>query len=128
MKTHYPVIVISVLMFLTSCASYIVTTDSLAKQLNGVEVNKGYLFASSSVKGNDLKTIKCMDKNGKEMVLAVTNRTGVRIFKTDSSKVTFYFNTLLIKDSSITGSKTHFFKDNVKPIKFSDISKIKIIE
>jgi len=102
MKNQYPVIGISLMLYLTSCASYIVTTDSLTKQLNGVEVNKGYLFASSSVKGNDLKTVKCLDKNGKEIVLAVTNRTGVRIFKTDSSKITFYFNTLLIKDSSIT--------------------------
>lgn len=80
------------------------------------------------MKGNDLKTIKCIDKNGKEKEIPITNRAGIRITKNDNSKTTFYFNTLLNKDSSIVGSKTHFFNDKVKPIKLSDISKEEIIE
>jgi len=114
--------------FLTSCASHMISTSALADQLNGDAVSKGYLLAKDAVKGNDLKTVKCVDKNGKEKDITVTNRTGVRITKTDNSKTTFYFNTLLIKDSSIVGSKTHFFNDKIKPIKFSDISKIEIME
>ena len=114
--------------FLTSCASYMISTSSLSDQLNGDAVSKGYLLAKDAVKGNDLKTVKCVDKNGKEKEITITNRTGVRITKTDNSKTTFYFNTLLIKDSSIVGSKTHFFNDKIKPIKFSDISKIEIME
>jgi hypothetical protein len=114
--------------FLTSCASYIISTSSLAEQLNGDTVSKGYLLAKDAVKGNDLKSIKCVDKNGNEKIITVNNRTGVRITKTDNSKVSFYFNTLLIKDSGIVGSKTHFFNDKVKPIKFSEISKIEIME
>jgi len=114
--------------FLTSCASYLISISSLSDQLTGDMVSKGYLLAKEAVKGNDLKTVKCIDKNGKEKELTVTNRTGVRITKTDHSKTSFYFNTLLIKDSAIIGSKTHFFNDKVKPIKFSDISKIEIME
>ena len=114
--------------FLTSCASYMISASSLANQLNGDAISKGYLLAKNSVKGNDLKTVKCIDKNGKEKEIAVTNRTGVRITKTDNSKTTFYFNTLLVKDSSIIGSKTHFFNDKIKPIKFSEIIKIEIME
>jgi hypothetical protein len=91
-------------------------------------VSKGYLLAADAVKGNDLKTLKCTDKNGKEVEINVTSRTGVKITKTDKSSVTFYFNTLLVKDSAITGSKTHFFNDKVKPIKFAEISKIEIME
>ena len=116
------------LIFLLGCASYQISKSSLSDQLNGNIVSKGYFFATDAVKGNDLKTIKCIDKNGKEVEIKVTNRTGAKIIKIDNSSVTFYFNTLLIKDSSIVGSKTHFFKDNVKPIKFSDISKIEILE
>jgi hypothetical protein len=116
------------IVFLTSCASYLISTSSLAEQLTGDAVSKGYLLAKDAVKGNDLKTIKAVDKNGKEKLITVTNHTGVRITKTDNSKTTFYFNTLLIKDSAITGSKTHFFNDKVKPIKFSEISKIEIME
>ena len=116
------------LTLLTSCAAYQLSTQSLSDQLNGNTVSKGYLLAANAVKGNDLKTIKCIDKNGKEKEITATNRTGVRITKNDNSKTTFYFNTLLIKDSSIVGSKTHFFNAKVKPIKFSDISKIEIME
>ncbi len=115
-------------VFLTGCVSYIVSTASLTEQLTGDAVSKGYLLAKDAVKGNSLSTVKCIDKNGNEKIINVTNRTGVRITKTNNSKVSFYFNTLLIKDSSIIGSKTHFFNDKVKPIKFSEISKIEIME
>ena len=113
---------------LTGCATYQISAASLTEQLNGNAVSKGYLMAADNVKGNDLEKVKCTDKNGKEIELPVTNRTGVKITKTDNSKTTFYFNTLLIKDSSIVGSKTHFFNAKVKPIKLSDISKIEIMK
>ena len=114
-------------ILLSGCASYRVSVNSLSEQLNGNEVNRGYLLAHSAVKGNELKTIRCTDKNGNAKEIVVTNRTGVRITKADSSRKSFYFNTLLIKDSAVTGSMTHFFKDNITPIKLSDIIKIEIM-
>jgi hypothetical protein len=128
MKYPSVAIALSLSAFLAGCSSYLVSTSSLSEQLSGNIVSKGYLLATGAVKGNDLKTIKCVDKNGKEKEITVTNRTGVRITKNDNSKTTFYFNTLLIKDSSIVGSKTHFFNDKIKPIKLSDIRKIEIME
>jgi len=86
-----------------------ISTSSLAKQLTGDTVSKDYLFAKDAVKGNDLKTITCVDKNGKEKIITVTNRTGVKITKLDNSKVSF-------------------LNAKVTPIKFSEISKIEIIE
>jgi len=115
-------------ILLAGCATYQVSTTSLSEQLNGEVVSKGYLFASDAVKGNDLKTIKCVNKNGHEKEIPVTHRTGIRITKVDKSKTSLYFNTIQIKDSTITGSKTHFFKAPIKPIKFSEISKIEIME
>jgi hypothetical protein len=102
-------------ILLASCTTYKITTTSLANQLN-------------NVKGNDLKTIKCIGKKNKEIDIAITNRTGVRITKNDSTRTTFYFNTLIIRDSAIIGSKTHFFNATTKPIKFSEISTIEIME
>jgi len=128
MKKIVLVIIVSGLVLFSGCASYQISGVSLSEQLTGNTVNKGYLLASSAVKGNDLGSIKCIDKNGQEEVITVTYRTGVRITRNDDSKTTFYFNTLLIKDSSITGSKTHFFNEKVKPIPFRDIKKIEIIE
>ena len=119
---------IIVFTLITGCATYQVSTESLYGQITGNTVSKGYLFAADAVKGNDLTSIKCIDKNGKEIEIAVTNRTGVRIITNDGSKTIFYFNTLVIKDSAITGSKTHFFNAKITPIKFSEISKIEIME
>ena len=128
MRNPYVSVSMIFVILLASCATYQVSTTSLSEQLNGEEVNKGFLFASDAVKGNDLNTIKCVDKNGKEKQIPVTHRTGIRITKVDKSKTSLYFNTILIKDSAITGSKTHFFNLPIKPIKFSEISKIEIME
>jgi hypothetical protein len=122
------------LSLLTGCATYHLSTQSLVEQFGNSSTEKKkillpvfpYLFFVDPVTGNDLQTIKVLDKNGQEKILTVTNRTGVRITRTDSSRTTFYFNTLLLKDSTITGSKTHFFNAHIKPINFRDISKIEI--
>ena len=103
-------------------AQFHITTESLLKQL-AVSGTEQHIF----VKGNDLKTVVCLDKNEAEQTLDVTNRTGIRIRKKDSSKTTFYFNTVILTDSTITGSKTHFFNALIKPIPLSDISIIEIM-
>lgn len=87
-----------------------------------------YVFFIDPVTGNDLKTLKCIDSKGIEKIITITNRTGIRITRVDNSRTTFYINTLLLKDSSITGSKTHFFNMPIKPINFSDILKLEVQE
>lgn len=117
-----------IIVLFTGCATYQVSTTNLSEQINGNIVSKGYLLATDAVKGNSLKTIKCVDKKGIEREIAVTNRTGIRITKMDNSKTALYLNTVIIRDSSITGSKSHFFNAQIMPIKFSEISKIEVIE
>ena len=121
-------------IILSSCTTYHLSNQSLLEQFAGSSTEKKtvfliippYVFFPGVVNGNDLKTIKCADKNGKEKIIEITNRTGVRITKTDGTKTTFYFNTLIIRDSTITGSKTHFFNAQIKPINLGDIGKIEI--
>ena len=126
--TRLPILVLIILAgFFTSCASYQVSTSSLTDQLTGIAVSKGYLLAKDAVKGNELTTLKCIDKNGLEKEIPITDRTGVKITKKDNSKNTFYFNTLLVKDSAIYGSKTHFFNAKIRPIMLADITRIEIL-
>ncbi len=132
------------LILLTGCATYHISTQSLLEQMAGSGTEKKTLgvfpvsplihfnafsiivFYQGSVKGNDLRTDTCLDKNGKETTFDVDNRTSVRITRVDNSRVTFYFNTLLIQDSTITGSKTHFFEAHITPVMLKDVSKIEI--
>ncbi|MCC6286445.1 MAG: hypothetical protein IT249_01040 [Chitinophagaceae bacterium] len=112
---------------LSGCATYSVTTQSLAGQFAnvGIEKKEAPFFFYKAVYGNQLTEIRCLDKKGNEKTLPVTNHTGIRITKADNSKVTFYFDTLILQDSSITGSKSHFFKAPVK-IYFNEITKIEL--
>jgi hypothetical protein len=119
-------------LLLTGCATYHITTQSLVQQFANTQPEKKYTylpefpFIPFGVNGNSLQTLTVLDKNGKETVIPVSNRTSVRITRNDSSRTTFYFNTLLIQDSTITGSKTHFFEAHIKPVKLKDIAKIEV--
>lgn len=100
-----------------------ITKESLIEQFKGTG-KREHIF----VRGNDLTIVLCFDKNERQTDVPVTNRTAIRIFLNDKSKKTFYFNTVVLTDSTIGGGKTHFFNDKIKPIRFSDISKIEIFK
>ena len=121
-------------LLLSGCATYHLSTQSLMEQFANTQKEKKitvlimppYLFFPGVVDGNNLREITVLDKQEQERTFPVTRHMGVRITKQDGKKTTFYFNTLLLKDSTITGSKTHFFNAKIKPIKFSDINKIQL--
>src|SRR5258706_7194998 len=118
----------------TSCATYHLSNQSLLEQFSDsrtetkviIFIAPPYVFFPGFVKGNDVRAIICLDQNQKENVIPVTRRTGVRITKQDGTRTTFYFDTLLLKDSTISGSKTHFFNAPIHPIRLGDIRKIEI--
>jgi len=120
-------------LFLSGCATYHLSTYSLLEQFadtqkeTKVNVIAAYpIFFFGTVTGNNLSEIKCLDKNGQEHIIPVTRGTGIRITKKDGTRNTFYFDTLIIQDSTITGKKDHFFGINVKPINLNDIEKIEL--
>lgn len=120
--------VVGFVIMVSGCATYHVSTESLTRQFAdlGTEKKEAPLFFYKAVHGNQLSSIKVLDNKGKEKILPVTNRTGVRITRVDNSKVTFYFDTLILQDSSITGSKSHFFNAPIKRVYFSEIKKIEL--
>jgi hypothetical protein len=134
MKTMKKIPVISLTFLLTGCTTYHLSTQSLLEQFAGAQKQKKillviappYLFYPGIVDGNDLTEIEVLDKKNKAHILPVTTHTGVKITQKSGKHTTFYFNTLLLKDSTITGSKTHFLEARIKPIKFEDIEKIEL--
>jgi hypothetical protein len=122
------------MLLLSSCATYHMTTESMLTQFAQVHpeykvtilVAPPFVFWPGIVKGNDLTQVKVLDKHEKEVTLDVTIRTGIRFTQTDGSHTTFYFNTLLLRDSTVTGSRTHFFNWQIKPIPYSSIAKIEL--
>lgn len=117
--------ILAVLTF-TACTTYHLSTQNLLKQFDssGVE-SKGFLFPNA-VKGNDLKTFIVQDNKGTDHLLPVSDHTAIRITKKNNKRVQLYFNTIILKDSAITGSKSHFLNIPIPPINFSDITKIEV--
>jgi hypothetical protein len=120
-------------VLLSSCATYHITTQSLVEQFVDVtpEKKNGFVFVFPlyipfSVEGNSLQQIVVLNKENQPVVLPVDHRTGVRITLKNGKRSTFYFDTLLLKDSTINGKKDHFFGFNAKPIVLSSIDKIEI--
>ena len=132
-KTIQLVLIAASLLAFTACQTYHMTTRSLVEQLAGTqkETKLNFIVAfpivfPGIVKGNSLHEVKVLDKNEQECVLAVTNHTGIRITKKDGKRKTFYFDTLIIQDSMITGKNDHFLGINIKPINLNNIEKIEL--
>jgi len=121
MKKYTTLALIFFSFALSGCATYHITPESLRQQLSGGEPSRMLL-----VKGNGLQKIKVLDKNEHEKDMRVTIHTSVRIFKNDGKKVTFYFNTLEMNDSAISGSFSSIIKMKVKPVPISEIKKIEL--
>lgn len=126
-------LLISSSLLVSSCATYHITTQSLIEQLANTQKEKKVtllvvfpLFFPGVVTGNSLREVKVLDINGKECIIPVTNRTGVRVTKKDGKRKTFYFNTLIIHDSIITGKNDHFIGININPINLNNIEKIEL--
>ncbi|MBS1600700.1 MAG: hypothetical protein JST75_20930 [Bacteroidetes bacterium] len=133
MREHFKAALFAIVIFLAGCTTYHLTTESLLQQFADVtpETKKNFIVAfplifPGIVTGNSLTEIKVLDQNNKEHTLPVTNHTGVRITKKDGTRKTFYFDTLLIQDSTINGKKSHFVGIDIKPIKLDEIEKIEL--
>jgi hypothetical protein len=125
--------ILMMLVLFASCKTYHITTQSLLEQFANTQKEKKVnvivafpFFFPGIVTGNSLKEIKVLDKYGQEFIMPVTRATGVRITKKDGKRKQFYFDTLIIEDSTITGKNDHFLGISIKPIKLSNIEKIEL--
>jgi hypothetical protein len=133
---RFAIVIVSTFI-MTSCATYHITTTSLLEQLAKSQPEKKInhivaftiaapFFFPVVVTGNSLTEIKVLDKNERECIIPVSRLTGVRITKKDGTRKTFYFDTLLVKDSTITGKNDHVFGVNITPINLNNINKIEL--
>jgi hypothetical protein len=118
---------------MTSCMTYHITTQSLLQQLANTQPEKKInilvafpIVFPGIVNGNSLTEVKVLDNHEHETIIPVSRQTGVRITKKDGTRKTFYFDTLLVQDSTITGKNDHFFGVNITPINLNNIDKIEL--
>ena len=137
MKGTY-VILGLIILSMTSCNTYYMTSNSLKQQLQKVDPNKisdAYDFRLGllgvALKGgknfyNGIDKIKVTDKSGKEFERIVTPKTGIRLTDKKGKRVQLYFDSIFLRDSLIYGSKSHFITLSVTPMNIESLAKIEI--
>ena len=126
------------MLLLTSCSTYYMTSSSLKEQLQEIDPNKiedSYDFrlglVGVALKGgknfyNGIESVKCTDKKGNDKKLEITTNTGIRLTDSTGKKQTLYFDSLFLRDSLIYGSKSHFITLPVDPMNINKLEKIEI--
>ena len=111
---------ILLLWVLSSCKTYYLTPASLKQQLGNIDpvrtrtaYDAGKDVIDKTLSGgmifnNGIDTIDVTDKSGKAYRLPVTPHMGVRMTDTAGKSVIVYFDTMVIKDSVVLASKSHF--------------------
>jgi len=127
-----------IILSMTSCNTYYMTSNSLKQQMQKVDPNKisdAYDFRLGllgvALKGgknfyNGIDKIKVTDKSGKEFERIVTSRTAIRLTDKKGKRVQLYFDSIFLRDSLIYGSKSHFITLSVTPMNIDSLAKIEI--
>lgn len=137
MKKFHLVLIVF-LSILSSCSTYYLTSQSLKEQLQNIapnKINDAYDFRLGllgvALKGgknfyNGIETIKCKDKNGKDMLFKVQSQTGIRLTDSSGKRIQLYFDSIFLRDSLVYGSKSHFITLPVTPMNIDKLTKIEI--
>lgn len=122
-----------ILALVSSCSNYYLTTDGLRKQFEGVDSTT---FKTVTVRGpvgeryhylaNPIDIIECYDKNGNPHRLRNSPSIEMRVTDIIGKKRIFYFDRVMVTDSTLIGAQSRFISSMNKTIKLKDIKKIEI--
>ncbi|MDD4969252.1 MAG: hypothetical protein PHT07_07450 [Paludibacter sp.] len=120
------------LIFLSGCATFNVSTQSFVSQLKAnqrIERNLYFQdFALIDYPSNNLQKIKCEDKDGNKVWLYPDKNTEfVIVKKSDGKKVQAYFDTVILQNDTIYGLRSRLL-GGLRIIPVSDIEKIIITD
>lgn len=121
------ILLLAILITISSCASFTISKESLADQLEKSQsVSKTNNIASlgTAYYSNNLQKIKCLDKNGNEVLLSASKNMNFVVTKTSTGKsVNMYFDTVYIKNDTLFGLKSRIIGGK-RMIALNDVSKI----
>jgi len=117
-------ILLTVMILLSGCANYRISTQSLVSQMK--ENQKIKKSALTDYPSNNLQKIKCEDKNGNKVWLYPDKNTEfIIVKKSDGKKVQAYFDTVILQNDTLFGLKSRLL-GGLRIVPVSDIDKITI--
>jgi hypothetical protein len=132
MKLFLFFIIAVITITLSSCKTYYISTDSLKQQFSGIDsstlkdvVVQGPGWQKIRYKANPITMIQCVDKNNQPFELPNGPSIEMRVTH-DRKKSIFYFDRVVVNDSTLKGVKSRFFSSITQTIPLASITKIEV--
>lgn len=123
------------LLILSACKTYEIPVESFREQFKNVQqvekiiaMHGPTMFAYSEVPTlvNNLDSIRVIYKKGQVLYLENAPSLIVRFFDVNNKYYTMYFDSVLLKNDTLTGDRSRMLSGWLYEIPFSSIKKIKI--
>ena len=124
---------IGLILFFSSCNTYIIPVDTFKEQLSKMNESNMREVTAQGPMGDrvkymtyDIDNLSAIDKNGN--AITIPNSPAIEIRFTDSAdkRTVFYFDLMRFDGTNITGRQSRFMNNFVKSIPVSSIRKIEI--
>lgn len=117
-----------------SCKTYTVTPESFKSQfikvdsraLKEMTINNPLGFQNIRYAANQVEQINVIDKHGQMVVLPNSPSIETRVTLKNGKRHYFYFDTLVLQNDTLIGSKSRFLSSIIQKLPFDSIEKIEI--
>ncbi|TDS64991.1 hypothetical protein [Myroides indicus] len=124
-------IIISLLSVCVSCATYEMSPVSLKNQLENssmvekkISLNALPIFFNSSYNALQLDSLEVFDKKGNKIYLHNSPSIEICVIDFKGEKFTMYFDTVVIENDTLIGSRSQFMPNIKHRVPFNTLSKI----
>ncbi|SEH77159.1 hypothetical protein SAMN02927937_01347 [Paenimyroides aquimaris] len=125
------IVSICVLTSFVSCKTYELTPLSLKNQLENsslekkdIHLNNASIFFNSNYMAVSLDSLEVFDKKGNRYYLQNSPSIEMRLINFEGEKFTMYFDTVVIKNDTLIGSRSRFMSGFKYKVPFNTISKV----
>lgn len=125
------IVTLYILTLFVSCKTYELTPLSLKTQLEnssveerGVKLNNASILFNSTYMAVSLDSLEVYDNKGSVFYLQNSPSIEMRLINNEGEKFTMYFDTVVIKNDTLVGSRSRFISGIKHKIPFSTISKV----
>ena len=127
---------IGLLLIIISCKTYTIPTESFKNQFTKteniqekeVEINNPLLYGNLKYSANNIKTLNVIDKKGNKLTIPNSPSLEMRITHKNGKKYLFYFDTIILENDTLKGSRSRFIPNLTNKIPFDSIEKIEVQE
>lgn len=125
------IVTLYILTLFVSCKTYELTPLNLKIQLENssveekeIHLNSPYGYFNSSYYALNLNYLEVFDKKGNKFHLLNSPSIEMRLINNEGEKFTMYFDTVVIDNDTLTGSRSRFISGIKHKVPFNTISKI----